>query len=172
MSYWRQVLLALPLIFVAVAILKSDPTQLLAILSPPAGMLLIGKRLWQFIDFAWPLILIAAITFAGTSIVLRKLWPYTKTWHSILAFTASISMFLASAEARNYLLQQQEIKKLAFDCLSYRPFIASITKTGNEFQFEYHSAGRIGKDVYGWSYKKGEFYKVPLSVNGNLQLPC
>jgi hypothetical protein len=169
---WRRIMLALPIIFICLMILRADASQLFGVVSPPLGLVVISKKLSKFSTFVWPLLLASTTVFVSVTIILFKFFPKIKTWHASIAMLAGITTFLAVGEIRARVLQMANIEKMNFDCVRFKSFTKSIAIAEEEFQFDYHTSGQIGKDVYGWSYKELNFYKVPASVSPNLDSPC
>jgi hypothetical protein len=168
----RSFMLSLPIIFILSAIIRSDPSQLLAIFSPPAGLFIMLSYFTKFNNFVWPLVVGATVVCILVYWACYRFSHGVFYWHSIITILAGSFAFLLIGELRTNTLQETHIEKMGFECIKYKSFTESISAVGTEFQFDYHTAGQIGQDVYGWSYKELKFYRVPEGVIRNLPMPC
>lgn len=95
--------------------------------------------------------------------VFAKYWPAVAAWAFPLAF-----LVLGQIQFHRDIARASENFKP--DCLSAGSFISSLSQAlkGDPFQSNLHAEARKAGEIYGWSFKARDFYKLPESTRGNV----
>jgi hypothetical protein len=104
--------------------------------------------------------LAAAAAWARLSGKLRLLWP------TVLVSVFAITFVIAGKIQFDHDVRSAT-EKLSPDCLDTGFFVDSPLRT----PFSLHAAALKDGDVYGWSFRERDFYKLPRSVVPNVDLP-
>lgn len=91
----------------------------------------------------------------------RAFWP-------TVAITTFLVTLLVAGEIQFYRDVRSASGKYEPDCLDAGSFIAAVQGGSPEFQFDLHAAFHKGPDMYAWSFRQRDFYKLPETIGQNV----
>lgn len=92
----------------------------------------------------------------------RNFWPTTSV---IVGFLS----FLVAGEFQFHSRLENAAASLPPVCVTSDSFLNSMRHAGADFQFHLHAEAIKAGDLYAWSFRENDFYKVPDSARGNVR---
>jgi hypothetical protein len=155
------------------AVSETGPLAFVSVLLYPGiAPLELMKTWFSFEDFIRVPLVGSGVAFAISAMLLHNnLRGYAQwAWPTFALLTATAT-FVLIAEIRFHQKLASAAAKLAPDCLDTGSILNAIAIAGAEYQFNLHAAARKGHDLYAWSFRHGDFYKVPDDAKRNVGVP-
>jgi hypothetical protein len=146
----------------------------------PVPEILLGAVLWPTVAPGYTLwasskyfafLCVPLLTMAVTAVLAgflhhRFLGRWRNFWPTASVIVGFLS-FLVAGELHFHSRLKQAAVSLPPVCVTSDSFLNSMRHAGADFQFDLHAEAIKAGDLYAWSFRTNNFYKVPDGARGN-----
>lgn len=132
----------------------------------PFAVVSVWSKFFSFL--AIPSLVALLITSAAIFTWLRFVAGWGRAFWPTVAVTTLLVTLLIAGEIQFYRDVRLAAGKYEPDCLDAGSFMAAVLGGSPEFQFDLHAAFHKGADMYAWSFRQRDFYKLPETIVQNV----